>query len=210
MCTKDKVFSEEYMYNKIYNIAIQENYPNTYKALSYAREKHSGTYRKPSIYQKEPDMVEYITHPLTMACHAYALGIRDDITFATILLHDVCEDCGVNVNELPFDSEVQEAVALLTKHPDKGQTTKEYYEGIRKNKTASFVKVLDRCNNVSTMAQSFTKEKLEEYIGETEKYVYPLMDYVQENYSEYEEMVYNIKYQMISIIDTIKVFVFKQ
>ena len=60
------------------------------------------------------------------------------------------------------------------------------------------------------MAQSFTKEKLEEYIGETEKYVYPLMDYVQENYSEYEEMVYNIKYQMISIIDTIKVFVFKQ
>lgn len=53
------------------------------KALSFARQKHSGQNRKNGI--------PYIAHPLSMACYAAALGIKDDNIMATILLHDVCE-----------------------------------------------------------------------------------------------------------------------
>ena len=55
---------------------------------------HEGQQRKSG----EP----YIVHPLTMACNALALGIRDDKVVATILLHDVCEDCDVSLKELPI------------------------------------------------------------------------------------------------------------
>ena len=44
-----------------------------------------------------------------------------------------------------------------------------YYKNILKNPIATMVKLLDRCNNVSGMAAAFNKEKLIDYIKETEK-----------------------------------------
>ena len=54
------------------------NMTESLKALGYARQKHSGQVRK----NGQP----YIAHPLSMACYAAALGIRDDNIMATILL----------------------------------------------------------------------------------------------------------------------------
>lgn len=50
----------------------------------------------------EKNGIAYIAHPLSMACYAAALGIRDDNIMSTILLHDVCEDCGIDVETLPL------------------------------------------------------------------------------------------------------------
>jgi (p)ppGpp synthase/HD superfamily hydrolase len=146
--------------------------------------------------------VPYIIHPLMMACHAHALGIRDNAVLAVIMLHDVCEDCGVSPEELPFPENIRHSVALLTKY--EGQPTVQYYEGIKSDSCACIVKALDRCNNVSTMASSFSKKKLIEYVDETEQYVYPLLDHIKREYLEYRDAVFVIKYQILSTIETIK------
>ena len=77
------------MYTYIRGFATGAKMSETLKALSFAREKHDGQFRKSG----DP----YIVHPLTMACNALSLGIRDDEVIATILLHDVCEDCSVSL-----------------------------------------------------------------------------------------------------------------
>ena len=52
----------------------QQNMEETLKALAFAREKYSGQLRKSG----EP----YIVHPLTMACNAVSLGIKEDAVIA--------------------------------------------------------------------------------------------------------------------------------
>lgn len=52
---------------------------------------------------------------------------------------------------------------------------KAMWQKISHNPIAALVKLLDRCNNVSGMAAGFSKEKLVEYIKETEQYIYPLL-----------------------------------
>ena len=56
------------------------------------RTKHSGQYRRQSKYSGDSEKVEYINHPLMMACHAQAMGIKDDDILSAILLHDVVEE----------------------------------------------------------------------------------------------------------------------
>ena len=108
----DALFSAEHMYTRLAATAEGEELWETLSALRFMKKQHEGQYRKPSLFSDVK--VPYITHPLMMACHAHALGIREDKILATILLHDVCEDCGVAPEELPFSEEIQEAVRLLS------------------------------------------------------------------------------------------------
>ena len=137
-----------------------------------------------------------------IACHALALGLDDDNIVSAALLHDVCEDCGVTVDELPVNELTKEAVSLLTKVDsiDKEQ----YYQRISQNPIATMIKLLDRCNNVSGMAAGFSKEKLVEYIKETESVVYPLLQKAKSEYPMYSNQIFLIKYHMTSVIEAIK------
>ena len=196
----DALFSPEHMYSRIAVTSELEGLRETSAALRFMKKAHEGQYRKPSLFSDTK--VPYITHPLMMACHAHALGIRGDSVLATVMLHDVCEDCGISPEELPFPQDIRHSVALLTKH--EGQPTAEYYAGIMTESCASIVKALDRCNNVSTMAQCFSREKLVEYTQETEQYVYPLLEHIKNEYLEYNDAVFVIKYQILSLIESIK------
>lgn len=69
---------------------------------------------------------------------------------------------------------------------------------------ACIVKALDRCNNVATMASSFSRKKLIEGVDETEQYAYPLLDHIKHEYMEYRDVIFVIKYQLLSTIETIK------
>ena len=73
---KDQFFGDPNMFNKLKSFADAEGLTQTRSALFFAREMHEGQYRSPSQYSKEK--IPYIVHPLTMACHAHALGIRND------------------------------------------------------------------------------------------------------------------------------------
>lgn len=99
---KKAVFNPEKMYTYIREFASPLHMEQILKALAFAREKHCGQFRKSG----EP----YIVHPLTMACDAMSVGIKDDNTIATILLHDVCEDCGISFSELPVNDDVRRGV----------------------------------------------------------------------------------------------------
>lgn len=200
---KDRMFSEDHMYVFVRTFANSSGSRNTMSALPYAKKMHEGQYRKGK------GNIPYIIHPLNMACHALALGLNEDDLIATILLHDVCEDCKdeegnpVNPEDLPVNEKIQEAVSLLTKV--KGYNEKEYYKAISQNRLAVIVKILDRCNNISMMAAGLSKEKMAKYITETEKYIMPLLDIMKK---DYEDTCYNaaflIKYQMLSTLENLK------
>ncbi len=202
----DQMFSGEHMFTRLKTIAELKGLMQTYKALYYARDKHKDQLRKKLKFSDA--RVPYITHPLMMACHAQSMGIDDDDTLAVILLHDVCEDCGVDPEDLPFSGNVKRAVAILTKQKpadmSKEAYTAAYYHEIEGNAIASIVKIIDRCNNVSTMALSFSDARLSEYIDETEKYVLPLMSRMKRLYPEYNNIVFMVKYQILSVLESLK------
>jgi len=203
---RNRLFQEENMYNRIYDTAKEENLTETFRALQYMKEHHAGQYRKRSKYSTED--VLYINHPLLMACQAHAYGVRKDALLAAILLHDVVEDTGVTKEELPFSDEVKEIVDLVSFFVPDGMTKKEakkqYYEKIKSNGEACVVKIIDRCNNVSTMAGSFKRERIIAYIEETEEYVLPLTEVIKNNYPQYRDLAFLVKYHIISILETIK------
>ncbi|MBE5842793.1 MAG: bifunctional (p)ppGpp synthetase/guanosine-3',5'-bis(diphosphate) 3'-pyrophosphohydrolase [Butyrivibrio sp.] len=207
---KERIFSEDHMFTRLMGYAIEENLSETYQALYYARDKHEGQARMTSPFTQEH--IPYIIHPLMMACHAHAMGIKNDKVLATVLLHDVCEDCGVKPEELPFSDEIRHSVAILTK-PEGYSGTKEekdrYYDDIATDGVASIVKALDRCNNVSLMALAFSKEKMIDYVEETQDYVYPLLEHIKRGDLEYNDAVFLIKYQLRSTVETIKAFILK-
>ena len=107
-------FNSDKMYTYLRGLATGAGMKQTLKPMTYARHKHSGQFRKSG----DP----YIIHPLLMACNAVSIGIRDDAVVATILLHDVCEDCGVSLSELPVDDTVRRAVDLMTFRVMDGET----------------------------------------------------------------------------------------
>lgn len=193
------VFNSEKMYTYLRGYASGAGMKETLKALAFAREKHSGQFRKSG----EP----YIVHPLMMACNAVSMGIRDDATVATILLHDVCEDCGVGLQELPVNDTVRHAVDLMTFRVMEGETKEiaknRYYNMLLESREASLTKLIDRCHNVSSMAGTFSVEKLKAYIEETRHYVLPLLRKVKNQYPEESDILFVLKYHIVSVVDSI-------
>lgn len=192
----DRLFNEDRMYTYVKTVATMKGMTQTVEVLPFARELHKGQFRKGK------SQVPYIYHPLLMACHALSFGLEDDNLISAIMLHDVCEDCGVSVEDLPVNDVVKEAVKLVTKDGTKDTAT--YYQDISENAIATMVKLLDRCNNVSGMSAAFSKEKMVKYINETEKYVYPLLQTAKTRYSEYSNQVFLIKYHMTSVVTALK------
>ncbi len=198
----DRLFNEERMYNYVRTYALIHGLKQTQKVLPYARELHRDQYRRGR------DHVPYIYHPLLVSCHALALNLDDDNFISAALLHDVCEDCHVKPEELPVNEETREAVRLLTRDfsstgmTDEGK--KKYYDSISENRIATMIKLLDRCNNVSSMTTGFTRDKMLAYIKDTEKWIYPLYYRAKSFYPEHSNQIFLIKYHMSSVIETIK------
>ena len=170
------------------------------KAVDYAVKAHEGQTRKKTD-------TPYIYHPLNMACHALSMGIREDEIIAACLLHDVVEDCGKTVEELPVNEETKEIVRLLTrestKENERNKIMKAYYKAIGENPKAALVKCLDRCNNLTTMSWALSREKIYRTITETEEY-YPILLKTIKKEPEYNDAAWLLKYQIESMLDIYK------
>lgn len=201
---EDEIFSVEHMQRKVKDYARAKGYMETLKSLKIMTKYHEGQFRK----SKKGEKVPYIVHPLTLACHAIALGIAEDDLLAACLLHDVLEDCDVTRAELDINENILDAVELVSFEDIDGlsheESKEKYYKKISGNKIASMVKILDRCNNISMMAAAFSKTKMAEYINETEKYILPILTIVKHEYDDYYNAAFLIKYQMLSVMETLK------
>ncbi|MBR6321409.1 MAG: helix-turn-helix domain-containing protein [Lachnospiraceae bacterium] len=199
---RSRLFNEEHMYTYAKTVLTERKLYQTAKALPFAREKHKDQKRKGE--QKE---VSYINHPLTMVCQALSMQIYDDDILSALVLHDVVEDTNTALEDLPVGEEARELVRLVTKDPhpsDKAAAKKSYYEAIAKNPKAVLVKCFDRVNNLSNMALGFTRDKMADYVEETEKYIVPLIRVIKDEAPELSSPCWLLSYQMYSLLETYK------
>ena len=192
-------FNWEHMKTFVKTTAKTLGLEDAHRSVDFAEEAHRGQTKKKSD-------LPFIAHPLTVACHALSLGIKDDAVIAACLLHDVMEDCKKEEWELPVGDEAKHLVKLLTHSDTCKQNPKEmkkYISDIAANPKAALVKCLDRCNNITTMAQGFSRPKIADYIRETETYIMPLLEIIKA-VPEYNNAAWLLKYQMRSALDIYK------
>lgn len=191
----------DHMYTYLKAKAQSLHLGQTLKALPFMREKHNGQFRDGTV-----DQAPYQVHPLTLACHALAMGITDDDVLSALLLHDVVEDTGTKPEELPVNERTKKAVCLVsynTYEGDKAAIKPIYYENIARDPLASLVKCIDRCNNLSCMADGFSREKMITYVIQTEKYVLPLLNIVKA-VPEWNNAAWLLRYQIIALLESFK------
>ena len=200
-------FDPDHMYTYLKAKAQGLGLTQTLAALPFMRTKHEGQYRRGMV-----DAAPYRVHPLTLACHALAMGLNDDDVLASLLLHDVLEDTDTKPEELPSGDRVRQAVRLVSYNtypydesdPKGKQRIKPaYYERIAGNPLSALVKCIDRCNNLSCMADGFRRQKMKQYVTETEKYILPLLDVVKA-VPEWNNAAWLIRYQMHALLETFK------
>ena len=198
--TKEAIYNWEHMKTYVKTTAYNFKLKDTLKAVDYAVEAHEGQKRKRSD-------IPYIYHPLNLACHALSMGIIEDDVIAGCLLHDVIEDCGKTLEELPVSAETKEIVRLMTHEKDYGadreKGMKAYYKGLAGNPKAALVKCIDRCNNLTTMSWGLSRERIYRMIQETEKY-YPELLKVLKSTPDYNSASWLLKYQIESMLDIYK------
>lgn len=198
--TKEAIYNWEHMKTYVKTTAKNFKLRNTLKAVDYAVEAHEGQKRKKSV-------VPYIYHPLNLACHALSMDIVEDEIIAACMLHDVIEDCGRKLEDLPVNDETRELVRLLTcektTDANRDRILQSYYEGILGNPKAALIKCMDRCNNLTTMSWGLSRDRIYRMIKETEEYYPRLLNAVKAT-PEYNSAAWLLKYQIESMLDIYK------
>lgn len=198
---KIDINDEAQLWHQVELTAKEHRLRQTLAALPVIKEQHKNQIRN-GLDQDYP----YTIHPLVMACQVIAMGIIDDDILATTLLHDVIEDGDITLEDLDVSEAVGNALLLLTFERPEGLTKDEaksiYYDRMKDDRLATFVKVVDRCNNVSTMAFGFDKAKMEYYIYETETYVLPMLNRIRLRYPEFANAAFLLDYQITTAIET--------
>lgn len=190
------LYSIEEMECELSDAMVRSGLKQAVQAFEYAKAAHEGQLRKEGL--------PYIIHPMTLAYSAIRQGITDDEIIAVMFLHDVCEDCDVTVEQLPFSKTIKDAVWSVTfeRNDDetKADAKKRYYNKVEKNRIGKLVKIFDRCHNISAMGEVFSDEKIGRYIEETCKYVMPLIKSSMEDYPEYGHVLFGMEYHMKSVM----------
>ena len=175
------------------------NMTESLRALQFAREKHQGQFRK--------EGTPYIIHPLKMAFYAVALEVRDDNLIATILLHDVVEDCNVLVSNLPFNDTIKTAVKLMTikvfPGETKEETKKKYFRQLLESKYAVLCKAFDRYDNLCSMAGILENQAIKKNINETNELLLPVLKEAKEKWMDLSNILFILRQNIRGINDSL-------
>jgi len=138
------------------------------KAFRWSKILHAGQIRD--------DGSEYITHPIKVFLMLISVGIVNDIILASALLHDVIEETAITKKDLEelFGKDVADVVTLLSKK--KPISSHRYYFQIGKDIRAILIKSADRMCNIADIVDIYTKERMERYVRETEKYILKMLE----------------------------------
>ena len=188
-----------YTYLRGYLVGAQMHQALT--ALQFAREKHKDQTRK--------DGVPYIVHPLSMACYTVALGLRNEDIISTILLHDVAEDCGVDIDHLPVNETVKSAVKCMTviklkTDKSKIETKRRYFNNLLESKEAVICKAIDRYNNLSDMIFALSDDAIGKNVAETESLLLPVLKEAKEKWADLSDILFVLRTNIRTINDILK------
>lgn len=195
-------YDSSHMFTFVKGRAQMLSLTQTLAVLDHLRAAHGSQERR----SRHGFSTTYMVHPLTMACHALAMGIRDDNVLAAALAHDMAEDAGWKPEELPVSQRVQKAVRLVSKNMyDQGKADWEdrYYDAIQKDPLACMVKCLDRINNLAGMPDAFSHEKMIRYTEETDRYYPALLDVLKKT-PEWNDAWWLMRYQMMTMLEAFK------
>ena len=176
--------------------------PQTLAVLDLLRQAHGAQERR----SRNGFTTTYMVHPLTMACHALAMGLKDDDIIAACLAHDMVEDSDMEPGDLPVSDRVREAVRLVsynTYDETRPDLDDIYFAGVRKNPLACLIKCLDRINNIAGMADCFTRKRMISYAAQTDRY-YPDILEVVRKVPEWNDAWWLMRYQLMTMLETCK------
>jgi GTP pyrophosphokinase len=189
------------MYTYLRGFLVGANMTESLKALGFARQQHSLQTRK--------DGTPYIVHPLSMACYAVAMGLREDNMIATILLHDVPEDCGINVDYLGVNDTIKNAVKHMTiqrfrTDVDKIETKCRYFNELLESREALICKALDRYNNLSDMPLSMSADAVGKNVAETEVLLMPILKEAKSRYPDLADALFVLRTNLEVLVNILK------
>ena len=189
------------MYTYLRGFLVGAGMNDSLKALGFARQQHSLQTRK--------DGTPYIVHPLSMACYAVAMGLKEDSIIATILLHDVPEDCGINVEYLPVSDTVKNAVKHMTIQRfktdiDKIETKCRYFNELLESREALICKALDRYNNLSDAPLSLTPDAVGKNLAETEVLLMPILKEAKSIYPDLADALFVLRTNLEVLLNITK------
>lgn len=193
---KDEFWMIRPLYENLEYFASDQQLLNTAIALPLSRGLHNGTYRKAKITRNGTSYrLPYVIHPLNV-CRMLAdlqinLPKEDlDILLAAALCHDMVEDLDFSeggmelVTKYHLDPRVLETVLLLSKN--RNATPEEeiaHFHGIEANPLSLLIKLSDRGNNVEDLYNR-SCWKVHEYVGETNRFFVPMLDYGMKHYPD--------------------------
>lgn len=189
------------MYTYLRGYFIGANMSESLKALSFARQQHKDQTRK--------DGIPYIVHPLSMACYAVALGFREDDVIATILLHDVPEDCCIPTDFLPVNGKIKMAVKHMTIQKfntdvDKIETKCRYFNELLESREALICKALDRYNNLSDAPFALSDDAVGKNLAETEILLLPILKQAKSVYVDLADPLFILRTNLEVIVRILK------
>ena len=185
--------------------------PQAQKALEFAWEKHAEQTR----INGQP----FIVHPLYVAKYGISIGADTDEQIAIALLHDVCEDCDIEPEELPFSEEIQRGVRYLTfkydygesDDPDDRQLKKiiaksETYARLIEEPRSLVCKGIDRYHNLTT-AEELSEDRVLKNVLETHRFLLPVIynALTARKYRAYHDQLYAISINLRSLNDLLAI-----
>lgn len=122
------------------------------KATAFAAHKHRNQRRKNA--EKTP----YINHPIGVAQLLTEAGVKDPVTIAAALLHDVVEDTNTSHEEIvsEFGIEVASVVKEVTDNKSLSKVERKQLQvrnAPHKSERAKLVKLADKLDNLRDLSQ---------------------------------------------------------
>lgn len=198
---KNYEYNVDKMYTYLRGYLVGAQMSQSMIALQFAREKHKD--------QKRKNGIPYIVHPLSMACYAIALGLRDDNMISTILLHDVPEDCNVEIEHLPVNDTVKAAVKCMTviklkTDKSKIETKRRYFNNLLESKEAVICKALDRYNNLTDASFALSADAIGKNVAETDVLLLPILKEAKEKWADISDILFVLRTNIRSVNDILR------